>query len=164
MLYERACRVHCERPRVAIVRALEVSLHIQLRISVCILLTDVQLLPPAPRSRHIHLAVTKPERPSPPSQPSPHPLEFALHRDASEALADLLAVEWGLTDLRLENGTFESDDCLKPILHALLISGTLSSLSLAGNKKLKAPGWRLLAVFMKKVSLSTRPIMRVETD
>ena len=109
------------------------------------------MLPTPPRPRHLHFAVTKPERPTPPSQPSPQPLEVPLNRDAAEALADLLAVEWGLTDLRLENGTFESEDCLKAILHSLLISGTLSSLSLAGNKRLKAPAWRLLAVFMKKV-------------
>jgi protein phosphatase 1 regulatory subunit 37 len=35
-----------------------------------------------------------------------------------------------------------------------LISGTLPSLSLAGNKRLKAGAWRLLAVFMKRVSSS----------
>lgn len=108
-------------------------------------------MPPPPRARHLHIALHKSERPSPPSQPSPSYLEIPIPRDGSEPLADLLAVDWGLTDLRLENGTFESDDCLKPVLHALLISGTLSSLSLAGNKRLRAPGWRLLAVFMQKV-------------
>jgi protein phosphatase 1 regulatory subunit 37 len=48
----------------------------------------------------------------------------------------------------------DTEEALKPILHALLISGTLPSLSLAGNKRLKAGAWRLLAVFMKRVSSS----------
>ena len=48
----------------------------------------------------------------------------------------------------------DTEEALKPILHALLISGTLPSLSLAGNKRLKAGAWRLLAVFMKRVSPS----------
>lgn len=74
-----------------------------------------------------------------------------MSRHAAEALADILNIEWGLSDLRLENGAMDSDDALKPVLHALLVSGTLPSLSLAGNKRIKPPGWRLLAVFLKKV-------------
>ena len=54
-------------------------------------------------------------------------------------------------DLKLEHGVIDGDDVLKPILHALLISGTLPTLSLAGNKKIKSGGWRLLAVFLKRV-------------
>jgi hypothetical protein len=40
---------------------------------------------------------------------------------------------------------------LKPILHALLISGTLPHLSIAGNRKIKAPGWRMIAAYVRKV-------------
>jgi protein phosphatase 1 regulatory subunit 37 len=46
----------------------------------------------------------------------------------------------------------EGEDALKPILHALLISGTLPNLGLGGNRRIKAGGWRLVAVFLKKVS------------
>jgi hypothetical protein len=76
-----------------------------------------------------------------------------LTRYVAETLADLFTVEWALTDLRLERGVLESEEALKPILHALLISGTLPSLSLAGNKKIKAAGWRLVSVFLKQVRL-----------
>ena len=67
-------------------------------------------------------------------------------------MADVLIAEFGLVDLKLESGVIDGDDVLKPILHALLVSGTLPTLSLAGNKKIRAGGWRLLAVFMKRVS------------
>lgn len=108
----------------------------------------------------MHIILRPPEKPSPPSHPSPQSLEHPLNRHSAEALADILNIQWGLSDLRLENGVMDSDDTLKPVLHALLISGTLPSLSLAGNKRIKAGGWRLLAVFMKKVSLDPR-VMRL---
>ncbi len=83
-------------------------------------------------------------------------LDTPLNRHAAEAFADVLTAEWGLTELKLENGVIDGDDSLKPILHALLISGTLPTLSLAGNKKIRANGWRLLAVFLKRVSAYNR--------
>jgi len=43
---------------------------------------------------------------------------------------------------------------LKPILHSLLIPGTLSFLSVASNRKLKTPAFRLIGAYAKKVSLS----------
>ncbi|RXK36032.1 hypothetical protein M231_06680 [Tremella mesenterica] len=110
-LYESACRGREERPRVGIVRTLEVWRN---------------------------------------STPSPHALDAPLNRHAAEAFADVLAIEWGLVELKLENGVLESEDALKPILHALLVSGNLPFLSLAGNKKIRSGGWRLLGVFLKK--------------
>lgn len=103
-----------------------------------------------------------PPAPTPPS-PSHHFLEQPLNRHAAEALADVLTVEWGLSKLSFENGALETDDALKPILHALLISGKLSSLGLAGNKKLKPSAWRLVALFLRRVGdhateLTTGPI------
>lgn len=128
-------------------------------------LIEMKLLPPPPRSRHIYITLRPPDRPVPPSQPSAQTLEQPLNRHAAEAIADILNIEWGLSDLRLENGTVDSEDALKPILHALLISGTLPSLSLAGNKRMKAAGWRLLAVFLKKVSPHTSlPELRAVAD
>ena len=40
---------------------------------------------------------------------------------------------------------------LKPILHALLIPGTLSFLSFASNRRLKAPAYRLIGAYIAKV-------------
>lgn len=131
-LYESACRGREEKPRLGIVRAL-------------------QAIPAYPKPRLVHLVLHDVPRESP-SHPAPYPLEHPLNRYAAEALADVLTVEWSLGDLRLERGTIESEDALKPILHALLVSGTLPSLSLAGNKKIKAGGWQLVAVFLKRVS------------
>ncbi|RSH95673.1 hypothetical protein EHS25_000765 [Saitozyma podzolica] len=133
-LYESACRGREERPRVGIVRALEI-------------------IPKPPRPRHIHLTLRPFDPTLPPSQSqssSPNTLDIPLNRHAAEALADVLTSEWGLVDLKLEGGLVETEDALKPILHALLVSGTLPSLSLVGNRKIKAGGWRLLAVFLKK--------------
>ncbi len=131
-LYESACRGREEKPRLGIVRAL-------------------QAIPAHPKPRLVHLVLHDTPRESP-SHPAPYPLEHPLNRYAAEALADVLAVEWSLGDLRLERGVIESEDALKPILHALLVSGTLPSLSLAGNRKIKAGGWQLVAVFLKRVS------------
>lgn len=40
---------------------------------------------------------------------------------------------------------------LKPMLHALLIPGTLSFLSVASNRRLKAAAFRLIGAYLKKV-------------
>jgi hypothetical protein len=69
---------------------------------------------------------------------------------AAEVLGDLLSVDFGLKSLVLSGCSLE-DHCLKPILHGLLVSGTLPSISLANNPKLRAKGWKLVAIFVKKV-------------
>lgn len=138
-LYESACRGREEKPRLGVVRAL-------------------QALPAHPKPRHLHLIVHDIASQGPTSsssQSSSYPIDHHLTRYAAEALADVLAIEWGLNDLRLEKGVIENEEAIKPILHALLVSGSLPSLSLAGNKKIKAGGWNLLAVFLKRVSLCT---------
>lgn len=66
-----------------------------------------------------------------------------------ELLGDLISVDFGLNSLTLESCGLE-DDTLKPILHALLVSGSLPSLNLANNKKIRAKGWRMVAVFLTK--------------
>ncbi|PLW05869.1 hypothetical protein PCASD_23868 [Puccinia coronata f. sp. avenae] len=68
---------------------------------------------------------------------------------AAEVLGDLLSVDFGLKSLVLSGCSLE-DHCLKPILHGLLVSGTLPSISLANNPKLRAKGWKLVAIFVKK--------------
>ena len=44
---------------------------------------------------------------------------------------------------------------LKHMLHALLIPGTLSFLSVASNRRLKAPAFRVIGAYVSKVSAFT---------
>ncbi|KAJ9103242.1 hypothetical protein QFC21_002665 [Naganishia friedmannii] len=73
-----------------------------------------------------------------------------LGKYAAQAFADVLSIRWGLSKLALQDGILENDESLKPILHALLVSGTLPHLSLSGNRKLRSPGWRMVAAFIRK--------------
>lgn len=45
-----------------------------------------------------------------------------------------------------------NEQSLKPLLHALLVSGNVPTLSLANNKRIKSKGWKLIAIFVRKVS------------
>ena len=72
-----------------------------------------------------------------------------LDRHAVEPIADLLSVDFGLNKLVLENCAL-TDDSVKSILHALLVSGTLPNLSIASNRKIRFRGWRYVAIFMRR--------------
>ncbi|KAJ7454514.1 hypothetical protein FB451DRAFT_1518200, partial [Mycena latifolia] len=64
-------------------------------------------------------------------------------------LADVLSIEWGL-----RKAVFRECDLdeltLKPLLHALLIPRTLSFLSLAANRRLRGPAWKLVGAYVGK--------------
>ncbi|KAK4703652.1 protein phosphatase 1 regulatory subunit 37, partial [Phenoliferia sp. Uapishka_3] len=75
-----------------------------------------------------------------------------LSHGAIEALSDLLSVDFGLKKLTLESCGLD-DESLKPLLHALLVSGSLPTLSLANNKRIKTKGWKLIAIFTRKARL-----------
>ncbi|EJD08451.1 uncharacterized protein FOMMEDRAFT_101852 [Fomitiporia mediterranea MF3/22] len=64
-------------------------------------------------------------------------------------LSDVFSVEWGLRKLFLKECDLDEHN-LKPILHALLIPGTLNFLSIASNRRLKAPAFRLIGAFVQK--------------
>lgn len=72
-----------------------------------------------------------------------------LDRQAIEPISDLLSIDFGLQKLVLENCGL-TDDGLKSILHALLVSGSLPNLSLASNKRIKYHGWRYVGIFMRR--------------
>lgn len=72
-----------------------------------------------------------------------------LDRQAIEPIADFLSIDFGLQKLVMENCGL-TDGGLKSILHALLVSGTLSNLSLASNKRVKYHGWRFIGIFMRR--------------
>ena len=74
---------------------------------------------------------------------------YPLDRHAVEPIADLLSVDFGLNKLVLENCAL-TDDTLKSILHALLVSGTLPNLSIASNRKIRFRGWKYVAIFMRR--------------
>ena len=88
-------------------------------------------------------------------------LDLSATTNAAEALADVLTIEWGLQELKLEGGMIEDEASLKSVLHALLVSGTLGMLSLAGSRKVRAGGWGLLAVFLRKGRVSLEGLLRV---
>ena len=75
---------------------------------------------------------------------------FRLTKDEIEPISDVLSVDFGLQKLILEEMNL-GDDSVKPILHALLISGTLPWLSLANNKNIKEKGWKYVSIFLKRV-------------
>ena len=72
-----------------------------------------------------------------------------LSLSAVEALSDILAIDFGLKKLVLESCGLD-DDTLKPILHALLVSASLPTLSLANNRRIRQRGWKYVAVFVRK--------------
>ena len=78
--------------------------------------------------------------------------DVPLTKGAIEVLSDLLSVDFGLRKLSLENCSLD-DDSLKPLIHSLLVSGTLPTLSLANNKRIRGKGWKLVAVFVKRANM-----------
>ncbi|KAF5339788.1 hypothetical protein D9611_009036 [Ephemerocybe angulata] len=64
-------------------------------------------------------------------------------------LSDVFSIEWGLRKVVFRECDLD-DHVLKPILHSLLIPGTLSFLSVASNRRLKMPAFRLLGAYLKK--------------
>ncbi|KAJ9105952.1 hypothetical protein QFC19_003286 [Naganishia cerealis] len=128
-LYDIACQGREESARVGIKEALspnDKSDHRQL-----LLTSAIASGKNSPRTAFIHV--------DPP-----------LGKYAAQAFADVLSIRWGLSKLALQDGILEQDESLKPILHALLVSGTLPHLSLSGNRKLRSPGWRMVAAFIRK--------------
>ncbi|KAI9512011.1 hypothetical protein F5148DRAFT_1166859 [Russula earlei] len=72
-----------------------------------------------------------------------------LNPTSAAILSDVFTIEWGLRRLTFKECGLD-DRILKPILHALLIPGTLTFLSVASNRRLKAPAFRLIGAFMMK--------------
>ncbi|KAF5354240.1 hypothetical protein D9756_006991 [Leucocoprinus leucothites] len=68
---------------------------------------------------------------------------------SASILSDVFTIEWGLNKLVFRECDLD-ELTLKPILHSLLISGTLSFLSVASNRRLKTPAFRLIGAYIKK--------------
>ncbi|KAF8714653.1 Leucine Rich repeat, partial [Rhizoctonia solani] len=69
--------------------------------------------------------------------------------DVASALADLLALDWGLQRLILSDCDLD-DLTLKPILHAILIPDSLAHLALANNKRLRFNAFKMISTFLGK--------------
>ncbi|KAI9063604.1 RNI-like protein [Trametes sanguinea] len=67
----------------------------------------------------------------------------------ASVLSDVFTIEWGLRKLVLKECDLD-EHILKPILHALLIPGTLVFLSLSSNRRMKAPAFRLIGAYLAK--------------
>ncbi|KAJ7123492.1 hypothetical protein C8R44DRAFT_620615 [Mycena epipterygia] len=70
---------------------------------------------------------------------------------SASILADVLSIEWGLRKAVFRECDLD-DLTLKPLLHALLIPRSLSYLSLAANRRLKGPAWRLVGAYVAKAN------------
>ncbi|KIM43835.1 hypothetical protein M413DRAFT_18150 [Hebeloma cylindrosporum] len=68
---------------------------------------------------------------------------------SASILSDVFSIEWGLRKLVFRECDLD-DHILKPMLHALLIPGTLSFLSVASNRRLKTAAFRLIGAYVKK--------------
>ncbi|KAI0254503.1 hypothetical protein BJV78DRAFT_1121395 [Lactifluus subvellereus] len=86
------------------------------------------------------------------SRTSPRTVDFSgvqLNPTSAAILSDVFTIEWGLRRVTFKECGLD-DRILKPILHALLIPGTLTFLSVASNRRLKAPAFRLIGAFVMK--------------
>ncbi|KAI9202272.1 uncharacterized protein BJ171DRAFT_514631 [Polychytrium aggregatum] len=87
-----------------------------------------------------------------------------IDRKHVASLADILMIETGLVSLSMENCNIE-DEILKVLLHSVLITNTLQSLSLANNRRIKVQGVKYVAVLIKKTkSLKHLDISGISID
>ncbi|KIJ60815.1 hypothetical protein HYDPIDRAFT_31861 [Hydnomerulius pinastri MD-312] len=68
---------------------------------------------------------------------------------AAAILSDVFNIEWGLRKLTLRECDLDEFK-LKPMLHALLIPGTLVFLSVASNRRLKTPAFKIIGAYASK--------------
>ncbi|CAA7270344.1 unnamed protein product [Cyclocybe aegerita] len=83
---------------------------------------------------------------------NPRTVDFSgvqLNFTSASILSDVFTIEWGLRKLVFRECDLD-DQILKPMLHSLLIPGTLSFLSVASNRRLKPPAFRLIGAYVGK--------------
>ncbi|KAG6885191.1 hypothetical protein C0993_004975 [Termitomyces sp. T159_Od127] len=84
------------------------------------------------------------------SPTNPRAVDFSgvrLTVTSASILSDVFSIEWGLRKLVFRECDLD-EHILKPLLHSLLIPESLSFLSLASNRKLKSPGFRLVGAYV----------------
>ncbi|KAI0777715.1 hypothetical protein BD413DRAFT_602017 [Trametes elegans] len=91
---------------------------------------------------------------------SPRTVDFSgiqLTVGSASVLSDVFTIEWGLRKLVFKECDLD-EHILKPMLHALLIPGTLTFLSVSSNRRMKAPAFRLLGAYVTKASPFARSL------
>ncbi|VDB95667.1 unnamed protein product [Peniophora sp. CBMAI 1063] len=86
------------------------------------------------------------------SSVTPRTVDFSgiqLTPSLAATLSDVLTIEWGLRRVTFRECDLD-ERVLKPILHALLIPNSLTFLSVASNRRLKAPAYRLIGAYVQK--------------
>ncbi|KAI0087207.1 hypothetical protein BDY19DRAFT_986247 [Irpex rosettiformis] len=68
---------------------------------------------------------------------------------SASVLSDVFTIEWGLRKLIFKECDLD-EHILKPLLHSLLIPGSLTYLSVASNRRLKAPGFKVIGAYLHK--------------
>ncbi|TCD69570.1 hypothetical protein EIP91_006992 [Steccherinum ochraceum] len=68
---------------------------------------------------------------------------------SASVLSDIFTIEWGLRKLVLKECDLD-ELTLKPMLHALLIPESLTFLSVASNRRMKAPAFRVIGAYVAK--------------
>ncbi|KAG6896973.1 hypothetical protein C0992_004975 [Termitomyces sp. T32_za158] len=84
------------------------------------------------------------------SSNNPRSVDFSgvqLTLTSASILSDVFSIEWGLRRLVFRECDLD-EHILKPLLHSLLIPESLSFLSLASNRKLKSPAFRLVGAYV----------------
>ncbi|KAI0700300.1 hypothetical protein BC835DRAFT_1304156 [Cytidiella melzeri] len=70
---------------------------------------------------------------------------------SASVLSDVFTIEWGLRKLIFKECDLD-EHILKPMLHSLLIPGSLTYLSVASNRRLKAPGFKVVGAYVSKAT------------
>ncbi|TFK18854.1 RNI-like protein [Coprinopsis marcescibilis] len=86
------------------------------------------------------------------SSSNPRTVDFSgvqLTLPKAYILSDVFSIEWGLRKVVFRECDLD-EQTLKPILHSLLIPGTLSFLSVASNRRLKTAAFLLIGAYLKK--------------
>ncbi|GJE92479.1 RNI-like protein [Phanerochaete sordida] len=68
---------------------------------------------------------------------------------SAAVLSDVFTIEWGLRKLVMKECDLD-EHILKPILHSLLIPSSLTFLSVASNRRLKAGAFKLIGAYVSK--------------
>ncbi|KAF9261653.1 RNI-like protein [Marasmius fiardii PR-910] len=85
---------------------------------------------------------------------NPRTVDFSgvqLTFTSASILADVFAIEWGLRKIVFRECDLD-EHTIKPILHSLLIPNSLTFLSVASNRRLKAPAFRLIGAYLVKAT------------
>ncbi|KAF8638634.1 hypothetical protein AX17_002059 [Amanita inopinata Kibby_2008] len=86
------------------------------------------------------------------SSSNPRCVDFSgiqLNLASASILSDVFTIEWGLRKVIFRECDLD-EHTIKPILHSLLIPGTLSYLSVVSNRRLKSPAFRLIGAYVTK--------------